>query len=434
LTVVNPATDTIVCSGEEKRAALERAVHSRTFARAEQLRAFLQFVCEAEINGTTSHLTEHLIGVEVLGRPAKYSPSEDSSVRTRAYELRQKLQKLYTTELQQEPVQIVIPKGVYTPQFVRCGAPIAPEPEGDPNPTEIGTRKVHLAPMTAALLVGLLLGALLSWMVIRQTPRQPRVDPIVVEAWRPFAKPDANVALAIAGPMHMILGPEGRDSLGLPMYPAPPETYALYRQHRPLAPGARLEMTFTENAVGFGTMNGVVNTIATLRSLGASYQTLPDRAAPISALRDRNVIMFGSAADSETIRRHTENAPLFIDFEPSARTFVVRDRVSRNIFAPKLDGKGGFEDVYGVVTVLNTRDSDRGRLGMVIFSGTNTAGTDGAAGFFSSARALGALRATFALEGISSFPAAYQVVVRCTFGDLLMISYEYKTHRVLQRE
>ena len=113
---------------------------------------------------------------------------------------------------------------------------------------------------------------------------------------------------------------------------------------------------------------------------------------------------------------------------------MIRDRVSGNIFAPKLDGKGGFEDVYGLVTVLNTRDSDRGPLGMVIFSGTNTAGTDGAAGFFCSPRALGALRTAFARQGISGFPAAYQVVVRCTFGDLLMISYEYKTHRVLQRE
>ena len=92
------------CAREDKRLALERALHSRTFARSEQLRAFLQFVCEAEMRGAGADLTEYVIGVEVLGRPEGYSPAEDSSVRTRAYELRQKLEKLYSSELQAEAI------------------------------------------------------------------------------------------------------------------------------------------------------------------------------------------------------------------------------------------------------------------------------------------------------------------------------------------
>ena len=51
----------------------------------------LRFVCEAEMEGRAGDLNEY---VEVLGRPKGYSPAEDSSVRTRAYKLRQKLQKL----------------------------------------------------------------------------------------------------------------------------------------------------------------------------------------------------------------------------------------------------------------------------------------------------------------------------------------------------
>ncbi len=94
-----------ICSEEEKRIALNRAIGSRTFARSEQLRSFLRYVCEAELRGGKSDLTEYVIGVEVLHRPAGYSPSEDSSVRTRAYELRQKLEKLYSTELPNEPVK-----------------------------------------------------------------------------------------------------------------------------------------------------------------------------------------------------------------------------------------------------------------------------------------------------------------------------------------
>ena len=108
-------TETPGCTAEEKYSALERALASRTFARTDQLRAFLRFVCEAEIEGRGADVTEYVIGVEVLGRPKGYSPAEDSSVRTRAYELRQKLHKLYSTELIDEPVRVVITKGGYHP-------------------------------------------------------------------------------------------------------------------------------------------------------------------------------------------------------------------------------------------------------------------------------------------------------------------------------
>lgn len=435
-------TGTSCCTSEEKHAALERALGSRTFARAEQLRAFLRFVCEAEIEGRGGDLREYAIGVEVLGRPKGYSPAEDSSVRTRAYELRQKLEKLYCTELTDEPVRVVITKGGYHPQFV--GPPVQPEEPPvtiipQPEPQKIGGSGApgndgkRVALFAAAALLAAGAGAVITYLALRQAPDKSNVDPVVAEAWRPMAKQDANVMLSIAAPLHLILGPKGRTTHGLPDYPAPQETYALYRQHRPLPPGALLDMTFTDNALGFGTMSAIVTTVNTLKSLRSSYQILPDRAVPISAVRERNVVFFGSPLDSVTIGRTVENTPLFVDFEPSVKSFVIRDRSSGRVIVPKPDGKGGFSDVYGLVTVLNTRDSDHGRLGMVIFSGTNSAGTDGAARFFSSPRSLGNLRSVFAREGLGGFPSAYQVVVRCTFGDLLMISYEYTSHKILQK-
>lgn len=433
-------TGAVVCTPEEKRAALECAVHSRTFARAEQLRAFLDFIGQAEINGTFADLTEYMIGVKVLGRPEGYAPAEDSSVRTRAYELRQKLQKLYSTELLEVPVQIVIPKGSYIPQFLKLPPPEDhPRPDTPPPPVQQeGDGAVHPVRRRRFAILGLLLaaamGAAIALLAVGQFPRKPELDPVLAEAWKLLAKADANITLSVAAPLHLILGPEGRDPLGLPVYPAPRETYAIYRQHRPLASDARLDMTFTDNAVGFGTMNGVVTTAATLRSLGASFQILPDRAAPISALRNRNVILFGNPSESLTITQAMENAPLLLDYEPSARVCIIRDRTSGKTYVPKSDGRGGFISVYGLVTVLNTRNSDRGPLAMMIFSGINSAGTDGAASFFSSPPALRSLRAIFAREGVHGFPAAYQVVVKCTFGDLLMISYEYQAHRILQKD
>jgi hypothetical protein len=71
-------------TSEQKCAALEAVLHSQTFARADQLKCFLKYVCEMEMAGHGHELTEYLIGIEALGRPTSYSPGDDSAVRTRA--------------------------------------------------------------------------------------------------------------------------------------------------------------------------------------------------------------------------------------------------------------------------------------------------------------------------------------------------------------
>ena len=106
-------------TGTEKREALEEVLQSERFFRAEQLRNFLRYICEMEIAGRGSELCESLIGIQALGRPANYTPTEDASVRRRASDLREKLQEVYATELASSKVRIELPKGKYIPRFVR---------------------------------------------------------------------------------------------------------------------------------------------------------------------------------------------------------------------------------------------------------------------------------------------------------------------------
>ena len=430
-------TETSPCSLEEKRSALERALQSRTFSRSEQLRAFLRFVCEAEMSGRLAGLTEYVIGVEVLGRPEGYSPAEDSSVRTRAYELRQKLQKLYAVELLDEPVHITVAKGGYAPQYVKHDSHAQPAPPPvEPFLAPALVRARGHRPVRAALgllAIGGLIGAAFTLTAVRLSSRAP-VDPVLLEAWRPMTKPDANVLLCAATPLHLTVGPQGHRAYGTPEYPAPPEAYPLFRQHRPLAPDAKLGLLFTDNVLGVGTMNAVVAAAHTLRSFGASYQILPERVATLSTLRERNAILFGAPVDSEAITRTMQNTPLIVEYKPSVQEFVILDRTSGKFLTPQKDPNGEFTEVYGLVTVLNTREADRGRLGMILFSGITSAGTHGAAEFFSSPRHLRSLRSIFARDGVNGFPAAYQVVVRCTFSNSLLVSYEYHSHKVIQKE
>jgi len=102
----------------EKRAALEEVLQSVTFVRASQVRNFLRYICEMEFAGRAAALHEYLIGVEALGRPTAYSTEDDSSVRRRAYALRQKLDEVYARELADAPIRIDVPKGSYVPHFI----------------------------------------------------------------------------------------------------------------------------------------------------------------------------------------------------------------------------------------------------------------------------------------------------------------------------
>lgn len=106
----------------DKREALEQVLRSTTFNRARQVRNFLRYICEMELAGRAAALHEYLIAVEAMGLPMAYSTEEDSSVRRRAYALRQKLDEVYATELADANVRIDVPKGSYVPRFVHVDA------------------------------------------------------------------------------------------------------------------------------------------------------------------------------------------------------------------------------------------------------------------------------------------------------------------------
>ena len=430
---------TEICSLEEKQDALKRALESHTFARSEQLKAFLRYVCEAETLRPGAPLTEYVIGVEVLGRAEGYSPAEDSSVRTRAYELRQKLDRLYTRELPDEPVQITVPKGTYSPQYIRHAAsPLEnistislphSEPVSYPQVLHKAEPRKAWFIVAAVLLVALLASALIRHGSLSAAPASG-VDPVLTEAWGPLAEHDGTVVLCLATPLTLVVGPKTHAVYGSKDYPVPDEAYSLFPSHRPLTEGQELGLTFTDNMVGFGTLNAALTAAKTLRNFGTSFQVLPERVATVSALRGRNAILFGAPVDSESVSLAMADMPLTIDFEASLREFVVRDKTNGTFIAPKKGPNGEFTEVFGLLTVTTINDVDKRRLQSVVFSGITSVGVQGAAEFFSSAATMSKLRALLLKEGKTAFPPSYQVVVKCTYTNLLLLSFDYYSHRI----
>ncbi|MBL8178596.1 MAG: hypothetical protein JNK48_28240 [Bryobacterales bacterium] len=69
------------------------------------------------MRGNAAQLTEQHIGQAVFGKPAGYSPTEDSSVRASARLLRLRLHEYYDLYGRAETLVLTLPKGSYAPGF-----------------------------------------------------------------------------------------------------------------------------------------------------------------------------------------------------------------------------------------------------------------------------------------------------------------------------
>jgi hypothetical protein len=415
-------------SPEERVQALGEVLESRTFARSEQLKNFLRYVCELEISGRGGEIKEYSIGVEALRRSSSYSPASDSSVRRRAFELRHKLEEVYAGELASSPVLIDLPKGSYVPVFRFRGDEAAQKPSGP-----------HVHPRAAialALLAGILLGAAAMRFLGSPASATPP-DAVVQEAWGPLATPHGSVLICVASNFHMVVrsGAFSPES-DLPTFPAPAEIYALYQKVNPWPERGSLVMRPALNIATLGVVGGVAAASAHLHALGVPYQILPERTAPLASFRNRNVILFGDPLNSFAAAQLLNRAHLTIAHDPATRRLVIRDRrkplSDPPVFTRREGRPGDPAEVYGLLTVLPS-DAAPGQHGRtLIVSGVSNVGIQGAMEFFTSQERLLDLKSRLRKDGLAGFPRAYQLVVKCTSEDSLPLTCGYAAHYVLE--
>ncbi len=193
-------------SENEKREALDAVLASATFARSAQLKAFLRYICEQEMAGHSESLTEYQIAVAVLGRRKDFSLSDDSSVRNRAYELRQRIDRYYAQEHPSAAIRIAIPRGGYIPYYARYQPPVediaitVPQPPPAlPTPLQ-GSRSFGWKTLAAIGILCVAAGALSDRLLNQSHPAA-----VVREAWGPLAEPGDNLLICIATNLHMIV-------------------------------------------------------------------------------------------------------------------------------------------------------------------------------------------------------------------------------------
>lgn len=444
-------------TSEQKGAALEVVLHSQTFARADQLKSFLKYVCEMEMAGRGHELTEYLIGIEALGRPVNYSPGDDSAVRTRAFSLRKKLQEFYEHEQPDATLRIELLKGSYCPHFVENQSHQkvnGNETQAEPPAPQLATasttyeelfptqangqrewKRHWLIPFCAgAVVMALLAGGLYWWLRAKPVANATshNLAPILAEAWGPLLQPNADVLLCVANPpsFSVLPGPFSPPPRA-PLTgerPLPQELYALYATRYPAV--ANLTLTVTTNGTYWGDVLGALTAFKTLSAAGVSPQLFPEMITTMPTLRHRNVILFGTPIYSPAVARFLEKCPLqvnFLDAIVSPATAVAP--AAR--YALKRDQRERLTEVFGLVTVLPGESLANQPTRILTFSGVNSAGAQAAAEFFSSPEHLLELKKELKKAGHETFPPAYQVVVRADTDDSILLKFHYETYRVM---
>lgn len=105
------------CLSKTSRCRASTLLESPGFARNERLSRFLRFLVERSLDGRDHELKESVIGTEVFGRKAGYSPKRDPIVRTEARRLRERLSQYYDGPGKSNALKIELPKGGYVPVF-----------------------------------------------------------------------------------------------------------------------------------------------------------------------------------------------------------------------------------------------------------------------------------------------------------------------------
>jgi hypothetical protein len=428
----------------EKAAALEAVLASQSFARSDQLKCFLRYICEQEIAGHGSELTEYRIGVQALGRPEAFSPVEDSIVRNRAHALRKRLEEFYAQEAPSHLLRIELPKGYYVPRFV---APLGWEetpaleiPErlpAEPSPAiskvNSNSRRFGVGALVAAFLVGSVI-SVLCVLTINTPWKKPGPAPVLQSVWGSMLRPGGTVLLSVATPPQSYIRPFPVSQPPIPgIHPLQGSIAEWYRKQRPDGKDLFLFQTPTFNSPLWGDTAGAVRIASMLNGFGASTDLIPERLVTSPIFRNRNVVFFGREEYSPTVQRLLKGMPLHIGYDVTAGDYIAYEidksgKVIGRFIPARESPHSGLSAVFGLISILPAEGDGEQQLRYVIISGISSAGIQAAAEYIASPFHLEALSRR--LDRPATWPGKLQILIHASTTSTVALSFGYETHRI----
>lgn len=424
-------------SAEEKRAALQQVLSSITFRRAEQLRLFLEFVVEEEIAGRGTQIREYDIAIRALNRPSNYAPEVDSTVRTRAHSLRQRLAEYYRIEAPEAEIRIELPKGGYTPHFSRPdGSPVAePEPAAPVEPVIVPAPRSGLGPWLW-LLAGIALGALLVYTLTR--PPSPASE--LQEAWGPIFELKRPVKVVMSSPYQFWVrdyrshAPPLVDPAETPPMPDDPRLLRAYSEHFPLQPDSRLYLHGNSAGALWGDAAGVQVATRFLTENGVRTEFVPEQSLKSGyVFRNDSYVAFGRSEYSPLMAGKIPPNGLDVMYVPSIRRHAIALRANPDSGPKYLPSPGTPAVNYGLITIIRDAADDGHPCQAMLFAGVISNGAQAGIEYMTTPRHIRQLTEKLRAAGIRKWPKMMQIVVRSETTEFYPIRTEYETHLILQQ-
>ena len=162
------------------------------------------------------------------------------------------------------------------------------------------------------------------------------------------------------------------------------------------------------------------------------FELVAEKNLEVPVLLGRNLLLLANPEYSYSAGKLLERGTWTVAYDTMTRRRIIRPARDGGSETRTFVGEAGL--VYGLLTILPSDGSPEGTpQKTIVVSCTNAAGCQTAMEFFGSPRDMRALRGRLAEQGITGFPRAYQVVVKCRVFKTQAISGEYAAHTVLER-
>jgi hypothetical protein len=370
--------ETAGLEGDERWKLAQRIASSRTFAKSQQLQAFLLYVTRQAIAGRFDEIKEQAIGSQVLGRKPDYDPAGDNIVRVRARQLRKKIEQYFSGDGENEKLILKMPTGSYVPVFekhVPERAVTAPEAEVKTAVSRSSWGRWLPWVLTCAF-------ALLSltlWFRFHSAAARSQPEPLpksLQQFWSQMFIPGGNEVLLVLGDSGFALWQDvTRRNLTLADYLS-----ARFRQPEEQTQ-ADLAQVASRRYTSLADVSFVTKFLPLSQKFGARAKVRLARDVDIHDLKTGNAVLLGSRRANPWVEIFEPRIHYAYDYNVDARRSLFRNVAPRpgepETYVRNNNGASKGES-YGVVALLPNMNAT-GKV--LLIEGLNMEGTDGAGEF-----------------------------------------------------
>ena len=435
---------------EDKAQALRAILESDTFVRSERLKSLLRFLCEAEMEGRGNELTEYLIGTLALGRPKEFAPLEDSSVRSRAHELRQKLEKYYSQEAPFTCVRIDLRKGSYVPRFsvVHLDQETIPVTDssnahqlgavpGVPGPTRHFAWKMG---GSFAAGCGAVLAAIVMWSALAgpgfripgtqfETTAVPSSwTPELETVWRPFIQKGTPLLITFETRFFVRMGPVVVRDWHV-------NNMASVEKSEPLMQMQKLfglpRLAASGNYTDVGAPGALFYLTRALATRAPSLSVKSSSELTAADLRDSNIVLVGKPGGAAQIQRVLAKADLV---DVNGKILIKNPKPGERAEYEDQEENGtesnSWSEKYSVITILPGPQVHRRILALTASGSEHPS----ALAYYLTQPDTVRDLVRHLRDFSGKIPDFYQVLVRAEFKAKALVKVEYVTHRILRTD